>query len=1100
MDKQSLLKDDAFIRDARIFLADRGGFDAEQLADREDVYAKFMEHFRFQNVNEVTAVSDLLYAQNTDDEGKQRMARLMDTYDNMESDLDLNAVGDYAAGIFSAPSTYAGVLTGGGAKIGATAAQAGVKLGIREAIKGFGRKELANAATQGVVRGAAVEAAIGAGQVAAQEQTRVETGMQEEISGARVGIGAVAGAVPGAVIGGITNVQKATAANVAERTARMTALKATSNARKANATKVKKTFEEIDDTKDIYKELLSLRETIPEKLGRGEELQKYLAPDDLKITKGDKSFAIPGAFSFSDQVLQNMAAFAAKFIDEVPDLAGIEGTERFTSKLARVFESGEVKIKDKNGKLVTHRMDAEFLSNFAKEYGVTLEDVGALMAAEFSRAGKTLNVASQLSKAEKKRRIGVLNQIETSLGDAGQAITNPSREAIDELEAKLGKNTIQKSLSYLGDINKARIGLMTIQLATTTRNITNGYMRNYVYAFDNLGSGLYNAAKGKLKGYSPTDEVAKAEAERSVKLGVAQMKTAMDAFLFKDMMLGLTGADSSALARLMKDPAFGQSEQAKQVFMDMGDVANHIGSDSGVLKLARTLNKLNTKSDNMFKRAILSRELDKEIRAAGYEGGLSAVLKSGKFTDIDDSVIARGMEKALDYTYQTGRFRGKEGIFNTVAQAFIDVSQTQLGSTFVPFPRYLVNQFRFFYEHAPILGLFDFGGILNKSDFGDRVGKQIGGYATLGALYALRSNHGDETTGPFEYANPYGSGLVDARASLGPFTAHAAIADAIYRLTEDFGEKEGQIKRPVDYKDLLEALGGGQFRPTGLNLIDGAFETIQSGVQNGETDIVIDEMLATYFGNYFNTYTVGAGVIKDVVATLDPEFRTVTDNRDIEFWPYFFKQATRSFPQSVNAQGDFYGYSGFGPARERLESPTRSTGLRVLNPFMRQLTGLTQQEPRNIAEKEFDRLGLEYFQITPQKIKGDPEFTNQSRYEMGKLVETGVVDYILNDPMYNDPGLSNVEKEAGLMAVVNEFRGRARKAVLDPDRYQINASGEVPLAMQYRVAQAQYLALPSKTKDLISVYYERETGKSLAGEDEDRFLVAMYIKQKYNIK
>ena len=82
----------------------------------ENVYENYMEHFRFQNVNEVTAVNDLLYAQNADEESKERFARLMDTYDKMDSDLGFAAAGDYVAGVLSAPSTYAGIFTGGGAK------------------------------------------------------------------------------------------------------------------------------------------------------------------------------------------------------------------------------------------------------------------------------------------------------------------------------------------------------------------------------------------------------------------------------------------------------------------------------------------------------------------------------------------------------------------------------------------------------------------------------------------------------------------------------------------------------------------------------------------------------------------------------------------------------------------------------------------------------------------------------------------------------------------------------------------------------------------------------------------------------------------------
>ena len=175
----------------------------------------------------------------------------------------------------------------------------------------------------------------------------------------------------------------------------------------------------------------------------------------------------------------------------------------------------------------------------------------------------------------------------------------------------------------------------------------------------------------------------------------------------------------------------------------------------------------------MFKRAILSRELNKAILAGGYEEGLNGVLKKGRFGDVDEDLIAKGMEEAIDFTYQIGRFQGKEGAFNSVADTFIQASSTQLGSTFVPFPRYLVNQFRFFYEHTPILGMVDAFGILNKSDFDQRIGKQLGGAMMLTGLYALRANHGDETTGPFEYKNPFGTGIVDAQASLGPFSAHA---------------------------------------------------------------------------------------------------------------------------------------------------------------------------------------------------------------------------------------------------------------------------------------------------------------------------------------
>lgn len=1081
--KETLINDQQFVDDAADFLIDREGYEAEELDTADKVYDAYMEHFRFQNVNESTAIMDMQYAQNTDAQGKARMARLMDAYDKMDSDLGLAALGDYTAGVLSAPSTYAGIFTGGGAKVGAIAAQQGIKLGIRQLLKsGVAGQALRQAATKGAVRAGAVEAAIGAGQVAAQEQARVESGMQEDIRGGAVAIGAAAGAVPGSIFGAGSQVQRAVAENTAERVMRITEKQASRVTNNANRTTTREVFED-DATSETANQIFevlkerkaALAQTVPGELERGRQLKGELAPEDVEVVDVplEPKPKLPLEASVENKNLQNIAAVAARIVNQVPDLPPgslPEGqVETFTSKLVRALRGGQ--------------MDTDALVALTKEHGIRFEDIGALLAAEVSNAGSLMGKIGSLSREANKKLALELDEIDQALVEAGQ-ITNPARDALDQIDEQLGRSTLRKSYDVFKDINKARVGLMTIQLATTARNMTNGYMRNYVYAFDNLGSGLYNkyfasssakrrlAAAGKI---NPTEEEIAQEAQRAVRMGTAQLRTSRDAFLFKDLMT-ITTQDTTALARLMKDSRFGQSEQAKQLFMDMGDVADHMRTDSGIMRTARFLNKLNTKSDNMFKRAILSRELDKLIRAGGYEEGLNGILKKGRFTDIDDKLIGQAMEKALDFTYQTGRFKGKEGAFNSAAAFFIDAAQTPLGSTFVPFPRYLVNQFRFFYEHAPVLGMIDAFGILNKSDFGDRIGKQIGGAAMLTSLYALRANHGDDTTGPFEYKNPFGSGIVDAQASLGPFSAYAFAADLAYRtLNPD------EVSRPAKIRDFIKSLGGGQFRPTGLGLVDGLFDTLQKGVDDGETDLVLSEMASKYLGNYFNTYTVGAGVLKDVVATLDPEMRVVADNTDVEFWPYVFKQATRSFPREITGEESYF------LGRDALKSPTRSEPIRIMNPFMRQLTGLTQQEERNMAEREFDRLGLEYTQITPRKIKGDPELTADARGIMGKFVETGIQDYIIHDPEYN--GLTtSIEKKAALRARVNELRSEARSRVLNVQQY-------VDIEDQRRIARAVYFNVPSSKRDLIALYYNRETGKDL-GDTKD-YLTAIAVAEKH---
>lgn len=130
---------------------------------------------------------------------------------------------------------------------------------------------------------------------------------------------------------------------------------------------------------------------------------------------------------------------------------------------------------------------------------------------------------------------------------------------------------------------------------------------------------------------------------------------------------------------------------------------------------------------------------------------------------MDDKAIADAMSSALDFTYQTGRFRGRKGGFNKFVIGFIDFFSSKLGSTFVPFPRYMINAVRFAYEHAPILGLYDAGGILNNARYADRLAKTITGFSMLTAFYGMREQLGDETTGAYQYKNPFGHGTFDSR-------------------------------------------------------------------------------------------------------------------------------------------------------------------------------------------------------------------------------------------------------------------------------------------------------------------------------------------------
>jgi hypothetical protein len=805
------------------------------------------------------------------------------------------------------------------------------------------------------------------------------------------------------------------------------------------------------------------------------------------------------------------------------------------------------------------------------------------MAAELSQAGSLLGTFGAISRAESRNLLKQFDEIDNQLVSAEKTLFSEARKKLEEkFQSPLGKVD-----AVLNNINKMRVGLMTIQLATTVRNTTNGYMRNAVYALDNLGAGFFNKyikstqlkAKRLASGaFDVTDEEIAEEAQRAARIGAAQMKAGWDGVWFKDLMFMLDTADTATLARLMENPLLRNNKENQTLFMSMGDVARELGEDnSKAIKFARFLNSLNTASDNMFKRAIFAREVDAGLRAglrqrkriagtntefvsakdfdefkklnpkykdfeydeleditrdsvayrikqkdltesdelalknegvAIYEFsnkkefdefklqkpeyqnlkfedlqkeelGLSHFLKTGRFSDIPDNIVAKAMEKALDFTYQTSKFKGKEGWFNSFADTFITFGQSKFGSTIFPFPRYLINQFRFAYEHTPILGSFDFAGILNKSDAADRFGKQMSGFAILGALYGIRSHYGDETTGPFDYYNPFGRGRVNAEAALGPFSTYAFAADAFYKYRNPKASFSD-----VQIRDAIKSLGGGQFRPTGLNAVDGLFDIVANLQEEGgdyeRQQVEFQKRVGGYFSNILNTFTVGAGMYKDLIATIDPEMRFRRDNEDVNFWDEFFKQATRSLPASDEG---IYGTNLLG--RPKAESPTRTTGIKMVNPFMRQLTGLTPIEERTVVERELDKLGFEYIQIVPKKIFNDPDLNREMKRRMGELVETKLNSFILTNDLYNKLD-SRIEKKKLLKEQLGKIRSQAKEDILDPNRF------ETP-ELQNRVARAKFNNFSSDVRNLVAKYYRDRFGKEIGND----YIGALYIKENH---
>ena len=1114
LNRENLINDVDFIYDAKQFLYDREDYQSD---NAEDIYDRYLEHFRYQNVNEVSAVRDMYlaqeYQQQGDDEGLSRMGRLMSTFENQDTDFTSETVTDYLGGVFTAPSTYASMFSFGAGKAGALAAQQGIKFGIKEIIKNGakasggkmtkkalqkGTEKMGKLATakqafigggyKTAIGGATVDALGGAGTVAAQEQTRVLTDEdKDEVDLGTVALGGVISGLPGGVIGGVTGSRKAFTSNIAGQFTAKEVKKRSNAISHVYKTISSKKFGKGKDFKSKVAQAYStiLKKSLDETLGSFNMNVGKRLKIDQAVEKGT-------LLSLDEKVVRNIGSAASEVTDMIPAREVLKDgkltrvakgskedlEERITSRIARGISSGIISTDSFMGVLKAHNLSAT--------------EFGALYAAEMSQAGRTLQTASVLSRAERKKLFEELTDLDkaiVTLGDTTEAARNAVTQRTDR------GLVLNKAGDFFRALNKTRIGLMTIQAATTVRNTTNGYMRNYVYALDNLGAGAFNYVKGKSRlTIGSSDKELMKDAEFAVKEGVAQLRAGGQSLLLKDMVFGLQGIDTAILTKVFRDPKLGNSDIAKQLFRELGDIGTSVGDDSGnMLKTARFLNKFNTLSDNVFKSAIFSREIDKLIKTDAADvfakkgiNGLSDLVSSGNFRMMDDKALAGAMEKALDFTYQTGKFRGKQGVFNSAADTFIQASASQFGSAFVPFPRYIVNQFRFVYEHAPILGMLDIGGVLNKSATAERFGKQMTGMAMIGAFFGMRENLGDENTGAYEYKNPFGHGTFDARASLGPFMAYAFVADALYQIGRPNGELEkafgyrlhdnDRVTGNIKTREFVEALSGGLSRAgTGLQFVD---EIVKLATEDTATESgKFQQGLAKFVGNYFSTYTVGAGMIKDAVQMVDPDTRMLTDNTDVEFLPYMLKQATRSFPMEAHSDGE-----GF-LERPPQTTPYKSTGIRNTMPMFRQITGLTPMEEKNDVQRELDRFRLDYFEVAPVKVQ-DNIANREARQNVALAIEHHLNNFI-NSPEYMNLA-NDYEKEKFLRIELNSIRSEAVAEALDEKDY------DTPQDV-IRKEKARFFKIAENDRAIIMSAFKKQFPNVEVGNDDYTMLLQFAV-------
>jgi hypothetical protein len=466
-----------------------------------------------------------------------------------------------------------------------------------------------------------------------------------------------------------------------------------------------------------------------------------------------------------------------------------------------------------------------------------------------------------------------------------------------------------------------------------------------------------------------------------------------------------------------------------RLYMQNADVAAAMGFGSGFANFSRKLNVLNTVSDNAFKRAVFMSELQSLVGVKE----LRKLMKEGKFSTIDKKTIAKAMNEALSFTYQKS-YRGINGK-KTKASSVLEFFGTPYSTWLIPFPKFIMNSVEFMWTHAPILGLASKGGTKEK------LAKQLTGTGMLYGAIQLRAQQGpdakwwewyDEETGEYE----------NALAFYGPFAPYMFAADLILRSnmrnqtvsdatglplgdvpivvgeqtrknwarvsTDPFLERMFKEKSDT-LSQFLKAIFGTTFRTgTGLEMVNALKKDLETSFQDANYG-GFKRTIATFGGNYLNTFTVGMGEVRDIYGLVDPEYRIIQDpEAEVNPFDLFVAKATRSLPISMKEpEGEEGKYFGLikGKDGTRVGTPARSATSRELltreRSGRKQLTGRGTVRTKDIVRKALDFHQIPSYRAFP-KLK-EPDLDKMAKHLYNEYTEKRLVPLLAGAEYRNQP-------------------------------------------------------------------------------------------------
>lgn len=720
-------------------------------------------------------------------------------------------------------------------------------------------------------------------------------------------------------------------------------------------------------------------------------------------------------------------------LDDIQEASGIPGTQ-ITAEAKAVMSDiliNEGFVRDPNRPLTdqfvelvqSERVSPEKLRDTVNKLGITPDQFLEGIKINATQAGQTLqimsNISKQLRKVEALSKDGKVTSLLGEITDAGGKLSSTSRlknfwEGSTTLARALFVSPLSTAMRNAGTVVTVRLPLDAM-----TRALDNG-VRKLFLPKDVTEINHVNAMAPMLNLFTKNPMK---NHQAAISILERFPKQHDDIFLRFASDIKLAPGKGSIRAGVDKVASI------SNIFNRSQDIV--IRNAIFLARMDDALVRAGTSTKKINAEAIARRAKVTELIDSGVDPALANLKAASEFNKEFSKVTKRMVETAvrdaLDLTFAKNYNTGAS-ISQTVAARFIQFMNSlgPFGLEIQAFPRFLVNAAEFTFDN---LG-GSFLKLLSKKERAkiaagdtDLISK---GVTSVAVWYGVKELHDNFNKGNKWYELELEDGtIVDTRPI--PLLAPALfIVDSLKRI------EENRIQE-WNLKDVAEGL-------------------LVTKIVRGQVIEALDEAVKA-FGEFSDAAKLKQALARAREETLKPFAAAIKTIQDL----YSFRDEQELVIRS-NAEGRL-----FGAIQERapelsqllpeVQSPTREGPIRRATSPAASLFGIPFRDPKNIFEKELDRLG-----IPPRRVRidtTDDVLTEALHKEMGAIIENEVI------PKMNLINIRSMDVEVAteyMKTLLTGAKGSAKMKLLQ--------SGDPE--MQSRLLRDQFRRLPINQRRLLA--------------------------------